>query len=249
MPASKIKRVKNASSAQAAKTVKSVNRFFFYFALASLFIVVAGFVGRAAVVPERTPVTTITIAVHALIMFGWYSLVCLQANLIAGQNTVLHMRLGKLSPALVAAILISGTLVTLETYARRISEGVSGPELAVFLSFSSLLGFAVLYWLAYRKRRQGDFHKRYMVLAGVAMMLAATFRLAAVFGAPREINAGIIIQYALVTALMLYDMRTLKRIHTATIIGTLVCLAMTFGIFTIGSSDVWINLIKGTLSP
>jgi len=253
MPTSKNKRVKRPTATPVeqskAKVVKKPSRFFFYFALASLIIVVAGFAGRAVMVPERTPVITITIAVHAMIMLGWYSLVCLQAQHIQRKNTALHMRLGRLSPVLVAAILISGTLVTLETYARRISEGVSGPELAVYLSFSSLLGFAVLYWLAYRMRGQGDSHKRFMVLAGVAMMLAATFRLAAALGAPREINAGIIIQYGLVTALMLYDMRTLKRIHTATIIGTLVSLAMTIGIFTLGSSDVWASLIQGTFLP
>jgi len=229
--------------------VKNPSRFFFYLALASLIIVVAGFAGRAVLVPERTPAFTLTIAVHALIMLGWYSLVCVQANLIAGRNTALHIRMGKLSPVLMAAILISGTLVTLETYARRISEGVSAPELAVYLSFSSLLGFVILYGFAYRMRGQGDFHKRYIVLAGVAMMLAATFRLAAALGAPREINTGIIIQYGLVTALMLYDMRTLKRIHPATIIGALVFLVMTIGIFTVGSSDAWATFIKGTFSP
>lgn len=249
MPASKKKRVKHASRRSAAKAIVKPSQFFFYFALASFVVVVAGFAGRAIVVPERTPVITLTIAVHALIMLGWYSLVCVQANLIAGRNTVLHMRLGRLSPLLAAAILISGMLVTLETYARRISEGVSAPELAVYLSFSSLLGFVVLYGLAYRMRGQGDFHKRYMVLAGVAMMLAATFRLAAALGAPREINAGIIIQYGLVTALMLYDMRRFKRIHPATIIGTLVCLLMTIGIFTVGSSDAWATLINGAFSP
>lgn len=231
------------------KLAKKPSRFFFYFALASLAVVAAGFAGRALVVPERTPVITVTISVHALIMLGWYSLVCFQANLIAAKNAALHMWLGTLSPLLVAGVLISGTLVTLETYARRISEGVSAPELAVYLSFSSLLGFVVLYGLAYCMRRRGDFHKRYILMAGVAMMLAATFRLAAALGASREIEAGVIIQYALVTALMLYDMHTLKRIHTATIIGALVSIALTVGIFTVGPNDIWINLIKGTLSP
>ncbi len=248
-PNNRITRRQKKTGGQAVAAGQNKERFFFYFALASLIIVVAGFAGRAIVVPERTPVITLTIAVHALIMLGWYSLVCLQARHIQQKKVALHMRLGKLSPLLGAAVLISGTLVTLETYARRISEGVSAPEFAVYLSFSSLLGFVVLYILAYRMRGQGGFHKRYIVLAGVAVMLAATFRLAAVLGAPREINAGIIIQYGLVTALMLYDMRTLKRIHAATIIGTLVCLVMTIGIFTIGSSGVWINLIKGALSP
>lgn len=253
MPVSKNKRVKRPAAhetkAPTAKEVKKPAQFFFYFALVSLVVVLAGFAGRAIMVPARTPDITLAIAVHALIMVGWYSLVCVQANLIAGKNTALHMRLGALSPLLFAAVLISGTLVTLETYARRLSEGVSAPELAVYLSFSSLLGFALLYGLAYRMRGQGDFHKRYILLAGVAMMLAATFRLAAALGAPREIDAGIIIQYALVTALMLYDMHTLKRIHPATIIGTLVCLAMTAGIFTVGPNDVWINFVKGVLSP
>ena len=253
MPVSKNKRVKRLTASHSeqpkTKVVKKPSRFFFYFALASLVTVMAGFAGRAVVVPARTPDITLTIAVHALIMFGWYSLVCLQANLIAGGNRAMHMRLGRLSPLVAVAVLISGTLVTLETYARRISEGVSAPELAVYLSFSSLLGFVLLYGLAYRMRGQSDFHKRYMVLAGVAMMLAATFRLAAALGAPREIDAGIIIQYALVTALVFYDMRTLNRIHPATIIGTLVCLFMTIGIFTLGSSDIWITLIQGMFSP
>jgi hypothetical protein len=253
VPVSKNKRVNRAPVTAApvpkGNPVKKSSRFFFYFALASLVVVVAGFTGRAVLVPARTPDITLTIAVHALIMLGWYSLVCVQANLIAGGDRALHMRLGKLSPVLMVAILISGTLVTLETYARRISEGVSAPELAVYLSFSSLLGFVLLYGLAYRMRGQGDFHKRYMVLAGAAMMLAATFRLAAALGAPREIDAGIIIQYALITALVFYDMRTLNRIHSATIIGTLVCLVMTIGIFTVGSSDVWATLIKGIFIP
>lgn len=223
--------------------------FFFYLALAMLISVVAGFGGRALALPALTPPITITIIVHAIIMLTWYSLMVVQAGLIGKKNIALHMRLGKFSPALVAAILISGTLVTLETYTRRIGVGASGAELAVYLSFSSLLGFIILYVLAYRMRALADYHKRYILLAGIAMMLAATFRLAAAIGAPQVINMGIVIQYSFVTAIMFYDMRTLKRIHMATITGTLVCLTMTLGIFTTGMAPAWASFVKGILAP
>lgn len=227
---------------------KNDGRFFFYLALVMLVVVVAGFGGRALALPALIPPITITIITHALLMLTWYSLVAVQAGFIARKNTVLHMRIGQLSPLLVAAILISGTLVTLETYTRRIGAGASGAELAVYLSFSSLLGFIILYWLAYRMHGKSDYHKRYILLAGTAMLLAASFRLAAALGAPQVINMGIVIQYGFVTAVILHDMRTLKRIHMATITGTLVCLTMTLGIFTTGMSSAWESFVKGILA-
>ncbi len=199
--------------------------------------------------PDLTPDITPLIAVHALIMVAWYSLVCWQARLVAGRNITLHKRVGGFSPVLVALVLISGTLVTLETYSRRITQGINTPELAVYLSFSSLLGFAVLYGFAYGTRRQGDFHKRYIVLAGVAMMLAATFRLAAALGALQPIPMGIVIQYAFITIIMFYDLKRYDRLHTATMVSMLVCLTMTIGIFIVGPSDLWVSFIKGALSP
>lgn len=244
-----MKRTVSEPAVKAANTAKNPNQFFYRIALASLVVVLAGFAGRAVMRPDLTPGITPMIAVHALIMVVWYSLVCWQTRLVTGRNIALHKRIGSYSPVLVAAILISGTLVTLNTYTRRIAEGINTPELAVYLSFSSLLGFVILYGLAYRMRGQWDFHKRYMLLAGVAMMLAATFRLAAAFGAPQPIPLGIVIQYVFITAIMFYDLKQYDRLHTATMVSMLVCLAMTVGIFTVGSSDPWIYFIKGALSP
>lgn len=228
---------------------KKSGRFFLHYALATLLIVIAGFACKAVALPEQLPPITPTIIAHIIIMLAWYSLVVVQAGLISQNNKALHMRLGRLSGLIAAAVIIAGTLVTLETYARRFSENAIGAEFAVYLSFSSLLGFAVLYGLALHMRTSANDHKRYILMAGTAMMLAATFRLAAAFGAPQPIPMGIVIQYAFITALMFYDLKQYDRLHTATMISMLVCIIMTAGIFTLGASSLWAEFIRGALAP
>ncbi len=225
------------------------SRFFFYYAVASLAVVIAGFASRAIVLPDLLPPITPTIVFHIILMLAWYSLVIVQAQWIAKKNAAFHKQVGKLSPLLVAAILITGTLVTLETYARRIAADAYAPEFAVYLSFSSLLGFVILYALAYINRASGDDHKRYIVMAGTAMILAATFRLAAAFGAPQPIPMGIVIQFGFLTALMFYDLKKFERMHVATMLGMLVHLIITAGIFTLGASSMWAGFIKEVLTP
>lgn len=224
-------------------------RFFFHYAIAALIVVITGFAGRAAFLPHLLPPITPTIIAHILTMLLWYGFVILQASLISRRKAALHIRLGQLSVFIAAGVLVAGTLVTLETYMRRFSENVIGAEFAVYLSFSSLLGFIILYALALTTRKSASHHKRYIIMASTAMILAATFRLAATFGAPQPIPMGIVIQYSFITALMFYDLKKYERIHVATMISMLVCIVMTVGIFTLGASSIWADFIKAVLAP
>ena len=119
--------------------------------------------------------------------------------------------MGKLSIALAAGIVISGILMTLDSYAR--SSRVDIVTVNLFIT----INFIILYTLALIRRRQADRHKRLIMFAGIAMILPALGRIAQA----ADINEFITILFLLIIMLIpvIYDVRTLRRIHKTTILG------------------------------
>jgi len=80
-------------------------------------------------------------------MLAWYTLVVVQTRLIIHKNHSLHITLGKSSIALAAGIVISGIMMTLESYAR--SSRVDIVTVNLFILFN----FIFLYTLALYRRK------------------------------------------------------------------------------------------------
>jgi len=160
------------------------------------------------------------IHLHAAVFVGWTALLLAQTILIARGQTQAHMRLGGYGGTALAGALIGvGVLITAVQAQAGVSKGVftwAEVPLLTMQSWFGLLGFAVLFGLGLLYRRRPAAHKRYMTLATVMLVTAATSRMGYLLG-PWENTIGF---GMMVAPLLAWDLYTERHVLPATLIGT-----------------------------
>ena len=201
-----------------------------------LAIIVVAFAGVMLFKPEMLPPRSLLIAVHGVVMFGWFSLFVMQTRLIDRRSVKQHIRLGKLSVVLALAVVVTGLLVMLSAFARR----GGGPP--AMLNSLAMVTFVILYAAAIKKRRSPDTHKRLMLLASIRMLPPAFTRLCLLFGIGQIWFLAMIVVSVL--ALAVYDWKRLHRVHPATILGAILIVVPFPLALTVGTSPMWKDLLQ-----
>jgi hypothetical protein len=178
---------------------------------------------------------SLLVHVHAILMVGWIVLVLCQVGLISTRKVKWHQQLGTAMAFWAGAILLIGP-PTLIYALRRPGSGVDA--LILWGDLAQLLAFALLVSRALLLRRVPAEHKRLMLLATAVIVLPALARWPFDFmqkGPPIGIVA---LYFTVPVALAIYDLVTLKRIHRATLLGT-VLIALIIGTTLTVSSTAW----------
>jgi len=192
--------------------------------------------------------------VHALIYIGWIVLFVVQATLVARHKVDLHRRLGVLGVVWGIAVVVAGfavTLTSLQTPGPRHDawNAIHGPAASLLwltrINTGDPMAFGLLFVGAIALRRHSQAHKRLMLLACLALMLAAVARALDDVGWPiylgpfgfespnsvfRFLNTPFLSAHGLnnlvllpfFAALVAYDLFKTRRVHPATIAGGLV---------------------------
>jgi len=176
---------------------------------------------------------------HGAVFTAWMFLLVAQTMLIATRRVNVHMRLG-IAGAVLAALMVPLAMIVAVT---RTSSGVTldrGVPPLVFLAVPlvGMVVFAVLIGAAVYLRRNSAAHKRLMILATVELATAAVARLPFVESWGPLGFFGV--SDLFVVALIVYDLKTAKRVHPATIWGGLFLVASQPLRLVIGGSDAWI---------
>ena len=162
--------------------------------------------------------------VHAAVFFGWMAILVRQTWLVARRRSREHIARGAWGFAWAGAVFLTGVAVSVYLMQRLLGTGdVSGLSGALWAASAPLLDitqFAILVALGWRSRKRRDRHKRYMALATIAIMPAATARMGYLLG-PWSME---MIFASVVTALVAYDLKDTQRVHTTTVIGVLILL-------------------------
>ena len=224
--------------------------FFLGMAVAMLAVVVAGFwpsfYGRGAGEP---PLSAYLVA-HGVALTAWYVLVVVQPALVRlggeGRWVKVHRRLGMGSSVLVAFILWTGFVVSVEFYGKGPGDIVVSAAALLFANLFNLIGLTICFVAGVVHRRAPEVHKRYMTWASVVIIAPATFRLVRGMGLPPWSAA--IAQLVFVVILILYDRRRTGRVHRPTWVGTAIVLFQMVGSFTIGSSAAWAGMAERLFS-
>jgi hypothetical protein len=175
--------------------------------------------------PAPTPELTPRIHLHGLLCTLWIVLLLVQTSLIAARRADIHKRLGAAGLLLVVATFISGIHLAINS-ARRVHSAANDGTLAdpyVFLifPFAAVSLFTLFALAGVWYRRQSDIHKRLMLLATASLLgpaLARIWGMVSGSGIPSAIGALILINLYIV-ALVVYDLKTLGKLHSATIWG------------------------------
>jgi hypothetical protein len=202
---------------------KSDSSFYIVSALVALGIVIAGFGHTAYLRRARAqPDIPLIIAVHAMLMAGWFVLFLAQASLVRFKRTALHTRLGWIVAVWAPLMVVSGVLAIrlrdgpLPTLAKLVTQ----PDSA-YWQFSMLLTFALLVSSAVLLRKRPEHHKRLLLLSCFGLALAGALRLP-LDGIPGLVYlqdggfGGLLSPELLaVYACIAWDTRRNRRLHTA----------------------------------
>ena len=222
------------------------NRFYKLMGMVLLVLVITGF-GISAIVRELNPVELpLLFHVHAIVYLAWFTLFIVQVYLIGANNRELHKRLGQFSVIIILAMLVSGWMMAQGSYDRGISP-IPDISIQQFMAFPifDLIGLTLFYSLAIANRSNAEFHKRAMLLTGLAILDPAVARVGIIVGFPPfPLVASILI----VGAVMWHDRKVLDKIHAITWFAFAWIFIRLGFVFGVASTDAWSNLANSLFS-
>jgi hypothetical protein len=238
--------------------------FFAVMSAATLVIVLSGF---APTLYLRTVFKPVPIPwylyLHGIVLTSWFVWFAMQTLLIQSRRTALHRRLGVVGAVLAVAVPFAGLLATsgvvgrvvangigLDADASVLGIGVSGPVLqfiavVVWSNLGSAVTFAVLAWAGILLRRRAAAHKRLMLIATVSILGPALARLARLpfFGGEQgPFTGGILL--ALLAAVVIHDVVTMRKLHPATMLGISFAIAVNAICTSIATTDTGLSLVR-----
>ena len=215
-------------------------RFFFAMTVLPAAVVVIGFAptyylagGFLAPLPSRI------VHIHAAVFSTWMILLMVQTGLISAKRVGWHRKLGMAGFVLAIAMVVL-VVLTAAGLAVRV-RGAPAIELVLGLlsvTFTDAFDFAVLAGFAYALRRDAAAHKRLIIIATVCLTRAAFFR----WHVPilfRQVYPAYAATYVLLLLLAGYDLWSTRRIHRATMWGSLFLIVMGQLTRLIGPSAPW----------
>ena len=201
-----------------------------------------------------TPPFPLLFHVHGALFTAWMLLLVLQVSLAASRRIALHRRVGLIGGLLVAPMLVTGSMAAIAAARGQgpISAAVARGELTrvgpgfpplegMVVPLTTMLLFGVFAGAGLSYRKRPDVHKRLMLLATIAMLPAAIGRaIARLFGiANPALFFGATGLFIL--AIVMYDRRSLGRVHPVTLWGGLALMLSFPGRLALGKTDLWLT--------
>ncbi len=216
----------------------------FYVALAilmTLTVIVGFWPSYYGPLTQGTTQVSWILHVHGLIYMGWMGLFITQTVLAASGRIRAHRSVGSIGIGYGFAILLVGVFVSFAAPVMHVNAGEwTIDQAAAFLPvplgdmvlFGGLFGAAVAY------RRKPEIHKRLMLLATVALLFAAVFRLNAAGWA--SMPAAIFLWYVPVILGIAYDGLRQGRVHPVYWIGA-AAMSISLLKLPLGTTDFWLG--------
>ena len=179
--------------------------------------------------------------VHGVIFIGWMALLIVQVSLAARGRIRAHRALGKIGIGYGVVLWIMGLIVSFVAPVLHVNRGEwTIDEAATFLPipFGDMVLFGSFFATAVANRARPEIHKRFILLATIAVVFAAAFRLQAA-GVP--LPAAIAVWYSPLVLAMVYDLRQRGRVHAVYWIGAA---AMAFALLRLpfGETELWLSV-------
>ncbi len=188
-----------------------------------------------AILTGRAENPALIIHAHAAVMSAWIALLVVQSMLVARRRVAIHQRLGQSALILAPIIVLLMIIIAIEYFpGGPIGPAVIATQLRRILLFSLFIGWAL--WV---RRTDPESHKRLMILAAVAVIDAAFFRMARFlpdFGIDSIVVAAHVQQLVLLLPMLVLDFRNHGRPHAVTLTSLVL-----LGAFTAAIAVLWPN--------
>jgi hypothetical protein len=183
---------------------------------------------------------------HGVVYVGWLALLIVQAALAARGRLRAHRALGNVAIGYGVVVWLVGVLVSFVAPVMHVNAGEwTIDEAAAFLPIplGDMVLFGGFFASAVAYRRRPEIHKRLMLLATLAIVFAAAFRLQAA-GAP--MFAAIAVWFVPVVVGMAYDAWTRGRVHPVYWIGA-AAMALALVRLPFANSESWLGVGRSLL--
>ncbi len=199
-------------------------RFYTSMAIAMIVVVLIGFAPsfyfRGLIhYPRPNPDLSPFVIFHGLVFSLWMLLFLAQTQLIAGGRRAMHMTLGGAGMVFAAALAPVMYLTAVGQVARANQPPDATPLGWTAIPLFPIPLFILLVWLGWRYRRDAQAHKRLMLGAALLMMDPAIGRFPLAPPTPLGHAALQLLTWAMFIPLLLWDRKTLGRLHWATKLG------------------------------
>ncbi len=246
--------ITNYATADGSVQTKSRDRFFLAMSGLLLLILLVGF-SRTLYLRlffEVPPIPSY-LHVHCVAVTAWFVWLIVQASLVNVNRIDVHRRIGMLGAVIGAALIPAGLMATLQFVPRLPEIGLPFEQAPWFITwvvwanFHMLLGFVAFLATALMLRRRTDIHKRLMLLATISLMPPPLARIAQNLGwmLEQETTFVAVTSLLLLVPILIYDLATARRVHSATAIGGLCFLLVVFGPILIAGTDFAQNFVRG----
>jgi hypothetical protein len=184
--------------------------------------------------------------VHGVVFVGWFLLLLAQPSLVAIGRVDLHRRIGRLGGALAVAMVLMGVVGSLMAARRPVGfMNIPMPPLQfLVVPLAVITLFAVFVTLAIVNRRDAQRHKRYMLLASIALIEAGVGRWPFAFMASASPIPGLgMIEFSVdlfLVPMIVWDLVSRRRLHPVTLWGGLTLIAVQLLRFPLAGTHAWL---------
>ena len=224
-------------------------RFFLGMAAALALCTFAGFAQsyylmRYTGAPSLAPL----VHLHGGLFTAWVLLFGLQSSLISARRHDIHMVTGIAGIALATVMTVVGIAVALLASRAPALSPLSREQFLIF-PFTSIGLFALFVALAFANRHRSDWHKRFMLVATINVVIPALARMTLLLPfLPRGVLGAMVIVNVFLVALALFDWRSLGRLHPATMWAAGITLLSEPARFLIARSDWWPDIARALIA-
>ena len=162
----------------------------------------------------EAPLPSRIVHFHAVAFSCWVLLLVTQTSLVAAGRVDIHRRLGIAGFLLASVMVVLGVLAATDSLVRQAGPPGRDPKFFYIIPLSNMLVFAVLIFFAFRARSNPPAHKRLILLATTALMVAAIARWPVVH---RRTPIAVLCSYVFLILLVAYDLWSTRKIHRVTL--------------------------------
>jgi len=191
-----------------------------FFSAMALLILATVFVGFARTYylagVFQAPLPSLIIHLHGAAFSCWVLLLVTQASLVSAGRVDIHRRLGIAGFLLACLMVILGVLAATDALVRSGGNPHMDPKVFYIIPITDMLVFATLVFFAFRARFNPPAHKRLILVATVALMIAAIARWPLAMVHRNPIRAALF-SYLFLLVLVAYDLWSTRKVYRATL--------------------------------
>jgi hypothetical protein len=191
-----------------------------FFSAMALLILATVFIGFARTYylagVFQAPLPSLTIHLHGAAFSCWILLLVTQASLVSAGRVDIHRRLGIVGFLLACLMVVLGVLAATDALVRSGGNPQMDPKVFYIIPMTDMLVFATLVFFAFRARSNPPAHKRLILVATVALMIAAIARWPLALVHRNPIKAALL-SYLFLLILVAYDLWSTRKVYRATL--------------------------------